>query len=184
MILRKRLGIHSLALAIILVTSIAGADPALQPGSALDLSGMPSVGGRNFDASALPHSAFLVFASSRQNADQTRRWGDAIGARFKDKLAKWTEEHGQPISIVPVLDLSSARFMPQSVVAAVVKMMGGGNDVLLDWKGFVSQKVGAPSSEAAVILTGPDLKVQSIVTGEYSPAAAAPLFAALEADAK
>jgi len=182
--LRNWLLLHSLGAAMMLLASVASADPALKPGSPLDLSGMPSVGGGKFEASALPHRAFLVFASNRQNADQTRRWGDAIGARFKDKLAKWTEERGEPILIVPVLDLSSARFMPQSVVAGLVKMMGGGNDVLLDWKGVVSQQVGAPSSDAAVILIGPDLKVQSIVTGEYSPAAATPLFAALEADAK
>jgi len=177
--------LNLLALAVVLMTAgLAAADPTLTTGSTLDLSGMPSVGGTEFQAAKLPHRAFLVFSSNRKNADQTRRWGNAIGDHFKGKLAKWTEEHGEPILIVPVLELSGARFMPSSVVAKTVKLMGGGDDVLLDWKGMVSQKVGAPPTEAAVIVIGPDLKVQAIVKGDYSPAAAKPLFAALAADIK
>jgi len=174
-----------LALATVLVMiQSAAADPVLKPGSTLDLSGMPSVGGQNFQAAALPNRTFLVFSSNRKNADQTRQWGDMIGHRYGAKLAKWTEQQGQPILIVPVLDSSSMRFMPQSVVSGIVKMMGGGNDVLLDWKGALSEKVGAPSDDAAVIAIGPDLRVQAIATGAYSPDAATALFAALDADAK
>jgi hypothetical protein len=184
-ILQKPRSILLLALAIALaVSQSAAADPALKTGSPLDLSGMPSVGGQNFQAAALPNRTFLVFSSNRKNADQTRQWGDMIGHRYGAKLAQWNQQSGQPILIVPVLDLSGMRFMPQSVVGGMVKMMGGGNDVLLDWKGVLSQKLGTPSDEAAVVVIGPDSRVQAIATGAYSPAAATALFAALDADAK
>jgi hypothetical protein len=66
----------------------------------------------------------------------------------------------------------------------MVKLMGGGSEVLLDWKGDLSQKIGAPSDQAAVIVIGPDSRVQAIATGEYSPSAATALFAAIDADVK
>jgi len=183
---RRRVSLHPLALAmVLLLASSAAADSTLKTGSPLDLSGMPAVAGREFRASELPHRAFLVFSSNRRNADQTRRWGDAIGHRFGDNLAQWDQEQGQPILIVPVLDLSRApRLMPQSLIVSMVKLMGGGSEVLLDWKGELSSKIGAPSHQAAVIVIGPDSRVQAIVTGEYSPSAATALFAAIDADVK
>ncbi len=171
--------------AILLIAGAAAADPALKSGTPLDLSGMLSVGGREFRAAEFAHRAFLVFSSNRRNADPSRRWGDALGDRFGDNLAKWDEERGEPILIVPVLDLSGASsLMPKSLVANMIKLMGGGNGVLLDWKGDVSHRIGAPSDRAALILIGPDLRVQALVTGDYSPPAATDLFAAIDADLK
>jgi hypothetical protein len=183
---RRRMLLHPFALAAMLfIAGAAAADPALKPGTPLDLSGMLSVGGREFRASEFAHRAFLVFSSNRRNADSSRRWGDALGDRFGDNLAKWDEERGEPILIVPVLDLSGASsLMPKSLVANMIKLMGGGNGVLLDWKGDVSHKIGAPSDQAALILIGPDLRVQALVTGDYSPPAAKDLFAAIDADIK
>jgi len=170
---------------VLLLTSSAAADPALTTGSPLDLSGMHDVAGREFRASALPHRAFLVFSSSKKTADQSRRWGDAVSARYGDNLAKWDEERGQAVLVVPVADLSSKPWMvPQAVVSKMVKLLGGGDEVLLDWKGTLSKRVAAPPDQAAVILIGPDSRVQAIATGEYSPSAAEALFAAIDADLK
>jgi hypothetical protein len=168
---------------LLLASAAAAADPALEIGSRLDLSGMHDVAGREFRAAALPGRALLVFSSNRKNADPSRRWGDAISRRYGDNLAQWDQEQGQPILIVPVLDLNNKPWMvPQAVVAKMVKMLGGGDEVLLDWKGTLSKRVAAPSDQAAVILIGPDSRVQAIATGDYSPSAATELFAAIDAD--
>src|SRR3990172_10236509 len=82
----------------------AAAGPALTKGSHLDLSGMHDVAGREFRTPG--RHALLIFSSSRQNADQTRRWGKAIGDRYGDNIARWDEEKGEPILTLPVLDLS------------------------------------------------------------------------------
>lgn len=177
-------GLLAFAMAFLLVGS-AAADPALKIGSYVDLSGMQDVAGREFRASELPGRAFLVFSSSRKNADQSRRWGDAVGARYGGNLAKWDEERGQPVLVVPLADLSNKPWMvPQAVVSKMVTMLGGGDDVLMDWTGTLSKRVAAPSDQAAVILIGPDSRVQAIATGEYSPSAAKALFAAIDADVK
>jgi len=183
---RRRLALYPLALAmVLLLAGAAAADPALKTGSLLDLSGMHDVAGREFRASEFPRCAFLVFSSSKKSADQSRRWGDAVSARYGDNLAKWDEQRGQPVLVVPVADLSKKPWMvPQTVVAKMVKLLGGGDEVLLDWKGTLSKRVAAPSDQAAVILIGPDSRVQAIASGEYSPSAATALFAAIDADLK
>jgi len=166
--------------AIFAMVGAAAAGPALTKGSHLDLSGMHDVAGREF-RTPMRH-ALLIFSSSRQNADQTRRWGNAISDRYGDDVARWDEEKGEPILIVPVLDLSrKPRIVPQGLVAKMVKLMGGDDEVLLDWQGELGKKIGAPIDQAAVILVGPDSRVQAIAIGEYSPSAAPPLFAAMDA---
>lgn len=159
----------------------AAADgPGLTKGSHLDLSGMHDVAGREFRTPV--RHALLIFSSSRQNADQTRRWGKAISDRYGDNIARWDEEKGEPILIVPVLDLSGKpRMVPKGLVAKMVKLMGGDDEVLLDWNGELGKKIGAPIDEAAVLLVGPDSKVQAITIGDYSASAAPPLFAAMDA---
>jgi len=183
---RRGVSLHLIALVTaILLAGFAAADPALKVGSYVDLSGMRDVAGREFRTSMLPGRAFLVFNSNRKSADQSRRWGDAVSARYGDNLAKWDEERGQPVLVVPVADLSNKPWMvPQGVVSKMVKMLGGGDDVLMDWNGTISKKVAAPSGQPAVILIGPDSRVQAIATGDYSPSAATALFAAIDADVK
>lgn len=159
----------------------AAAGPALTKGSHLDLSGMHDVAGREFRTPG--RHALLIFSSSRQNADQTRRWGKAIGDRYGDNIARWDEEKGEPILTVPVLDLSRKPWLvPKGLVAKMVKLMGGDDEVLLDWQGELGKKIGAPIDQAAVLLVGPDSKVQAIAIGEYSASAAPTLFAAIDAN--
>jgi len=166
---------------IFAMVGAAAAGPALSKGGHLDLSGMHDVAGREF-RTPIRH-ALLIFSSSRQNADQTRRWGNAISDRYGDNVARWDEEKGEPILIVPVLDLSrKPRIVPKSLVAKMVKLMGGDDEVLLDWNGELGKKIGAPIDQAAVLLVGADSKVQAIAIGDYSAAAAPPLFAAIDAN--
>lgn len=166
--------------AIFAMVGAAAAGPALTKGGHLDLSGMHDVAGREF-RTPIRH-ALLIFSSSRQNADQTRRWGDAISDRYGDNVARWDEEKGEPILIVPVLDLSrKPRMVPESLVAKMVKLMSGDDEVLLDWQGELGKKIGVPIDQAAVLLVGPDSKVQAIAIGDYSASSAPPLFAAMDA---
>ncbi len=165
---------------IFAMVGAAAAGPALTKGSHLDLSGMHDVAGREF-RTPIRH-ALLIFSSSRQNADQTRRWGNAISDRYGDNVARWDEEKGEPILIVPVLDLSrKPRMVPKGLVAKMVKLMGGDDEVLLDWQGDLAKKIGAPIDQAAVLLVGPDSKVQAIAIGDYSASSAPALFSAMDA---
>ncbi len=166
--------------AIFAIIGAAVAGPALTKGGHLELSGMHDVAGREFRTPI--RRALLIFSSSRQNADQTRRWGDAISDRYGDNVARWDEEKGEPILIVPVLDLSRKPLLvPETLVAKMVRLMGGGDEVLLDWRGDLGKKIGAPIDHAAVLLVGPDSRVQAIAIGDYSASSAQPLFSAIDA---
>ncbi len=167
---------------LLLPVGVAATQSLLQPGGYLSVSGLRDVGGREFHSSELTPHALLIFSSSRETADQSRRWGDAVAKRYRERVGTWDAKPQPPLLVVPVLDLSGMPWIvPKGLIPSMVKLLGGGDNVLLDWKGALNKTIGSPTPQAAVVLVGPDSKVRALTVGDYSPSAAGPLFAAIDA---
>lgn len=147
---------------------------------------MESIGRSSFPQQRLKSRNLLIFAASRESAQQSRRWGNAIEPRYGTRIARWNEDHGQRVLVVPVLDTSYGMLslMPRWSVKFLVKQLAGSEErdaVFIDSAGTIRRQFQpTPSSEALLILLGPNFKVRSYAIGEYSPANAAKLFAAID----
>jgi hypothetical protein len=156
---------------------------SLGEGIRLDLSGLRDTSGREFPTSSISNKTVLIFISTVGSASQARHWGDAIKQRYDDRAATWDEVRDQKLVIVPVLNLTSLpSFVPQGMVSAIVKQMRGGEDVLLDWQGALSANVTEPQGKAALVVLGPEGKVQVVTYGDYDANNSDSFFAVIDRD--
>ncbi len=147
---------------------------------------MESVEGTTFDLDQFKSRWLLIFASSRDSADQSKRWGKAIANRYKKRIAGWNKDQGQRVLVVAALDTSSGVLdhLPLWATKFLVRNLSDGDErvaVLIDRAGVIRNQVQPPlPSDAVLILLGPDAKLETYVVGDYSPESAAKLFAAID----
>jgi len=147
---------------------------------------MESVEGTTFALNQFKNRWLLIFASSRESADQSKHWGKAIADRYKERIAGWNKDQGQRVLVVAALDTSSGVLdhLPRWATKFLVRNLTDGDErvaVLLDRAGVIRNQVQPPfPSDAVLLLLGPDAKLESYVVGDYSPESAAKFFAAID----
>jgi hypothetical protein len=146
---------------------------------------MECVGDSQFPQGNLKNRTLLIFVTTRESADQSKHWGDVIGPRYVNKLARWNHDHGQKVLVVPVLDTSSGTtsYLPGWALKFLIKQLGGEDHdaVLLDSAGVIrSQFQPISSNQTLLVLVAPESKLLAYSIGDYSPKNAKPLLAAID----
>ncbi len=178
-------GVILLALSIFHGLRVAVA-AELKLGESFSIPSMESVGDTSFDRDQFKKRWLLFFASSRDSADESKRWGKAVAGRYKTAIAGWDKDRGQRVLVVPVLDTSSGLLddLPLWATKFMVKNLGGGDEragVLIDRTGEIRSQVQPLSpSDAVIVLVSPDDKLEAYAVGDYSPESAAKLFAVID----
>ena len=173
----------------LLVSFKAFTKEELQPalGDVFDLSSLEPVGDFPFRANDFDQRNLLLFISTKESADQSKRWGEVIGPNFENKIARWNNDHGQKVLVIPVLDSSVDKlsYLPNWALKFLVRQLGGSDPdaVLLDYEGIIRRRFGPiPNDDSLLVLLGPHFKLQAFAIGEPTPIAQARILAALYAD--
>ena len=148
---------------------------------------MECVGESEFPQDDFKNRNLLIFAATKESAEQSKHWGNVIGPRYVNRIARWNNDHGQKVLVVPVLDASSGMisYLPSWALKFLIKRLGGDDRdaILLDLTGSIrNQFQPISSSETLLILLGPNSKLQAYSIGDYSPDNATALIAAIDFD--
>jgi len=156
-------------------------------GDVLNLPDLDTVGEIQFRSKDYEHRNLLFFVSTKESADQSKRWGDVIGPNFVNKIARWNDDHGQKVLVVPVLDSSVdiLSYLPKWGLKFLISRLGGSDRdaILLDYEGIIRGQFRPISNDdTLLVLLGPDFKLQAFAVGGPVPASQGRLIAAINAD--
>lgn len=163
------------------------AQSRLTLGDVLNLPDLEPVGEVQFRSKNYQHRNLLFFVSTKESAEQSKRWGAVIGPKFVNKIARWNHDHDQKVLVVPVLDgsVDALSYLPKWALKFLVSQLGGSdrNAILLDYEGTIrGQFQPISNDDTLLVLLGPDFKLQAFAIGAPSPAAQARLISALSTD--
>jgi hypothetical protein len=151
----------------------------------LTIPAMECVGNSQFPQDNLKNRTLLIFATTQESAQQSKHWGNVIGRRYVNKLARWNHDSGQKVLVVPVLDVSSGKtsYVPGWALRFLIRQLGGEDHdaILLDSAGVIrNQFQPISSSQTLLLLLAPHSKLLAYSIGDYSPERGKPFLAAID----
>ena len=151
----------------------------------LTIPTMECVGHSQFPQDNLKNRTLLIFVTTRESAEQSKHWGNVIGPRYVNKLARWNHDHGQKVLVVPVLDTSAGTtsYLPGWALKFLIKRLGGEDRdaVLLDSAGVIRNQFQPISlNQTLLLLLAPNSKLLAYSIGDYSPDKGKTLLAAID----
>jgi hypothetical protein len=185
----KRWILFAGAFCLLVLSGINGPGTQLPPavGDTVSLPALEAVGETQFHQERYQNRNLLLFVSTKDSAEQSKQWGAAIGPNFANKIARWNDDHGQKVLVVPVLDstVDILSYLPKWALEFLVRQLGGSDRdaVLIDSEGAIRGLFQPISShDTLLVLLGPNFTLQTFVIGEPSQTAEARLISALNAD--
>ena len=182
-----RILIRATLRAAVLLLFCLGYGFAVRPISSgvLTIPTMECVGHSQFPQDNLKNRTLLIFATTQESAEESKHWGNVIGPRYVNKLARWNHDHGQKVLVVPVLDTSAGTtsYLPGWALKFLIKRLGGEDHdaVLLDSAGVIRNQFQPISlNQTLLLLLAPNSKLLAYSIGDYSPDKGKTLLAAID----